>query len=119
MQAKQIRIGRRQPCFIHTVLTATEKLLSIQILLGITSIKAIFYPESGSMLYIVTKLFLLSVLRTVYCMKTIWLLFIFLHDTVEDGEVFDFRGMRLDWFRLQVRLTFCVLFLCTVFRASE
>lgn len=21
---------------------------------------------------------------------------------VEDGEVFDFRGMRLDWFRLQV-----------------
>ena len=24
---------------------------------------------------------------------------------VEDGEVFDFRGMRLDWFRLQVRIT--------------
>lgn len=23
---------------------------------------------------------------------------------VEDGEVFDFRGMRLDWFRLQVRI---------------
>ena len=22
---------------------------------------------------------------------------------MEDGDVFDFRGMRLDWFRLQVR----------------
>lgn len=22
--------------------------------------------------------------------------------SVEDGDVFDFRGMRLDWFRLQV-----------------
>jgi len=24
--------------------------------------------------------------------------------TVEDGEVFDFRSLRLDWFRIQVNL---------------
>lgn len=32
----------------------------------------------------------------------IWRDFLCFCVPVEDGEVFDFRGMRLDWFRLQV-----------------
>lgn len=31
-----------------------------------------------------------------------WVTIVLISVSVEDGDVFDFRGMRLDWFRLQV-----------------
>lgn len=36
--------------------------------------------------------------------------------TVESGESFDFRGLRLDWFRLQVRIVIIriIIFICTM-----